>query len=52
MGLNKTIYSNQIDERFHINTEENVTTKQILKFKYLCVIINKKGIDLKKMMCA
>ena len=31
------------DQIFHINIEENVTIKQVGSFKYLSVILNKKG---------
>ena len=31
------------DQRFHINTEENVTIKQVRNFKYLGVSLSKRA---------
>ena len=33
------------DQEFYIDIEENVTVKQVQNFKYLCVSLNKKGMN-------
>jgi hypothetical protein len=52
MYFNKTEFIGiNTDQRFHINIEENVIIKQFQNFKYLGLMLNKKGMSSEDIIC-